>query len=211
MRRSRRRARAGLCGASNATAGADTILIDEAIHPSFRQLVGAACKTPPGLHVSGIDIVIANPAEPARDNNHWIIERNGSAALCGVYAPWEGRVVDVAGPYVPRRSYAGPLTLLFGENSRFNPFVEGCDPMGLWAARGMRPQVSFATGAIHGTYFRKPALTEVADHVWRLVRDGEAAGRDVSPALPPSWFALSARASARRRRRPQAGGFGQPV
>ncbi len=88
-----------LWGASNEHAGADVIVVDmdRDIHPSYRRVVEEACKTVPGLHFSGVDIVIADPTQPAQPDNHWILELNGSPGILEYYYHWEGTVIDIAG------------------------------------------------------------------------------------------------------------------
>ena len=87
-----------LSGASNAPAGADTYLIDKGnFHPSYFEIVEGACKNVPGLHFSGVDIIIEDITKPAAKENYWLLELNVSPATSGFYYPWKGRPVDVAG------------------------------------------------------------------------------------------------------------------
>lgn len=85
-----------LSGVSNATAGADSYLFWEEVHPSYREIVAKACQDLPGLHYSGVDLVIEDYTVPATDNNYWLLEFNTSPALLSFYYPWEGQKVDVA-------------------------------------------------------------------------------------------------------------------
>ncbi len=87
-----------LRGASNATAGADSFLLDEGdVHPSYKTVVEDACKSVPGLHYSGVDLIIEDASQVARPGNHWILELNASPAITAYYYPWAGENVDVAG------------------------------------------------------------------------------------------------------------------
>ncbi|EGV27896.1 Glutathione synthase [Thiorhodococcus drewsii AZ1] len=83
---------------SNSSAGADTVLygLDE-VHPSYLDVVARACRSAPGLHFSGVDIIIRDVEEAASADNHWFLELNASPALPAFYYPWEGATVDVAG------------------------------------------------------------------------------------------------------------------
>ncbi|MBN0987064.1 hypothetical protein [Amphritea pacifica] len=78
--------------------GADTILLDkDEVHPDYLNIVARACQSVPGLHFSGVDIVIRDVTQPATDNNYWILELNSDPAFIPFYYPWKGKVVDVAG------------------------------------------------------------------------------------------------------------------
>ena len=81
-----------LRGTSNATAGADTFLIDKnEIHPSYLSLVERACKNIPGLHISGVDLIIEDIYTAATDENHWVLELNTRPAITSYYYPWQGK------------------------------------------------------------------------------------------------------------------------
>lgn len=84
-------------GVSNATAGADSFLLWDEVHPSYREVVEQACAAIPGLLFSGVDIIIKDIAQPAAPGNHWFLEINSNPAISSFYYPWEGEVVDVAG------------------------------------------------------------------------------------------------------------------
>lgn len=71
--------------------------------------------------------------------------------------------------YVPRRRYSGPYTMLFGEKSRFNPFLEQFDPRPSWVEDGMSPDIKFLSDAEHGTYFRRPHVAKTAGHLLAIV------------------------------------------
>ena len=87
-----------LAGTSNATAGADSLIVEEGVvHRSYIARAVAACRTIPGLHISGLDLVIADPSRPANKENMWFLEFNASPAILAFYYPWEGPVVDIAG------------------------------------------------------------------------------------------------------------------
>ena len=85
-----------LSGVSNATAGADSYLFWDEVHPSYREIVAKACKEIPGLLYSGVDLVIEDYRVPATDDNYWLLEFNASPALLPFYYPWQGKKVDVA-------------------------------------------------------------------------------------------------------------------
>jgi len=86
-----------LSGVSNGGAGAETILVDDEVHPSYRRLVEKACQSVPGLNICGVDIVIADEKKPAGKNNYWILEFNNNPTILGYHYPWEGRVIDICG------------------------------------------------------------------------------------------------------------------
>ncbi|WP_156921673.1 hypothetical protein [Desulfovibrio inopinatus] len=87
-----------LYGASNGTAGADTILLDkEEVHPSYCAIVEQACKSIPGVYFAGVDIIIRDRKQPASQENHWILELNMNPSLTAFYYLWKGYVVDIAG------------------------------------------------------------------------------------------------------------------
>lgn len=87
-----------LLGVSNGTAGADTIILNaEDAHPSYRTVVEQACQSVPGLHFTGMDLIIQDIRQPAAHDNHWILEANASPAILPFYYPWNDHVVDIAG------------------------------------------------------------------------------------------------------------------
>jgi D-alanine-D-alanine ligase-like ATP-grasp enzyme len=87
-----------LSGASNSTVSADTILYSlNQVHPSYLGIVKKACMSVPGLHFSGVDIVIQDISQPASPDNHWLLELNTSPYITSFYYPWKGNTVDVAG------------------------------------------------------------------------------------------------------------------
>ena len=90
-----------LAGTSNGTAGADTLMValDE-VHPSYLEAVEKACQIMPGLHYSGVDIIVKDMKQPAAPGNYWILELNASPAITGYYYPWEGEKIDIAGMIV---------------------------------------------------------------------------------------------------------------
>jgi len=87
-----------LSGASNGTVGGDTVLLDKTeVHPSYCTLVEEACRSVPGLHFSGVDLIIEDITKPANQENYWFLELNVSPAITAYYYPWKGEKVDVAG------------------------------------------------------------------------------------------------------------------
>lgn len=90
-----------LAGTSNYTAGAESIVVEDGgVHPSYIELAEAACRTVSGLHICGLDLVIADPSVPADESNFWFLEFNASPAILAFYYPWEGPVVDIAGKII---------------------------------------------------------------------------------------------------------------
>ncbi len=67
--------------------------------------------------------------------------------------------------YVPRRQYRGPILMLFGRESRFNPFVNSDrDPVALWKSKFN----AFAWGFIdadHGDYFTLSAIQQLQAYI----------------------------------------------
>lgn len=67
--------------------------------------------------------------------------------------------------YIPRRQYRGPILMLFGRNSDFNPFVNSDkDPVPLWKSKFD----AFAWGFVdaeHGEYFRSPAIEQLHAYI----------------------------------------------
>lgn len=83
--------------ASNESIGGDAINLTDQIHPSYAALIAEACRTVPGLHITAVDAMITDIAQPAAPGNHWILELNGSPGYSPFCAPWEGEPVDIAG------------------------------------------------------------------------------------------------------------------
>jgi D-alanine-D-alanine ligase-like ATP-grasp enzyme len=80
------------------SAAADSILIDtNDIHPDYLEIVSAACQSVPGLHYSGVDIIIKDKHQSASNDNHWLIELNANPGIAAFYHPWQGKTVDVGG------------------------------------------------------------------------------------------------------------------
>jgi D-alanine-D-alanine ligase-like ATP-grasp enzyme len=82
-----------LRGISHASGGADSDLVWEEVHPSYREIVVKACQATQGLHYSGVDIVIKDHTVPAAAGNYWLLELNASPAI----DTWDRKFVDVAG------------------------------------------------------------------------------------------------------------------
>ncbi|EGV27894.1 hypothetical protein ThidrDRAFT_4273 [Thiorhodococcus drewsii AZ1] len=93
--------------------------------------------------------------------------------------------------YVPRRQYRGPMLMLFGAKSRFNPFTTDIDPVAIWRST----LGGFAWGFIdadHGQYFREPGI----DQLQRLIQESVKAFR-LSGGLPTAEFICSERTTDR--------------
>ena len=66
--------------------------------------------------------------------------------------------------YMPKRQYQGPILMLFGETSVFNPFRYERDPIPYWERRLKTYKWAFLP-AMHGGYFREPGIKTLAAHV----------------------------------------------
>ncbi len=71
--------------------------------------------------------------------------------------------------YTPRRAYRGPYTLLFGQNSRFNPLRDHPDPLSDWRLQGMQPRLRMIENATHGTYFRSPNIAPLTAQIEQVI------------------------------------------
>lgn len=86
-----------LRGTSNGALGADSIACGSTVHPSYAATIAAACNAVDGLNLTAVDVVIADPAVPARPGNHWILEMNRNPGLTPYHFPWRGEGQDVSG------------------------------------------------------------------------------------------------------------------
>jgi hypothetical protein len=72
--------------------------------------------------------------------------------------------------YIPKRFYQGPLCMMFGRESPFNPFLSGGDPMADWQEK--LTQFSWSTiEAGHGGYFREPAIQGLRKQIFLSLND----------------------------------------
>jgi len=71
--------------------------------------------------------------------------------------------------YVPRRQYRGPMLMLFGRESGFNPFFNSnMEPVSIWNSSHR----DFAWGfldACHGGYFKEPAIDQLKRYIEKTV------------------------------------------
>lgn len=86
-----------LRGTSNGATGADSLSCRERLHPSYIDVIGAACSAVPGLNVTAADVVIRDPTVPAAPDNYWILELNRNPGLTPYHFPWGGESQDVSG------------------------------------------------------------------------------------------------------------------
>ncbi|WP_042703988.1 hypothetical protein [Azospirillum sp. B506] len=86
-----------LRGTSNGATGADSLDCRADLHPSYVDVLTAACNAVPGLNLSGVDVMIRDPAVPARHGNYWILELNRNPGLPPFHFPWRGEAQDVSG------------------------------------------------------------------------------------------------------------------
>lgn len=86
-----------LRGTSNGAVGADSIAVPGLAHPTYADVIAAACRSVPGLNVTAVDVMIRDPAEPAAPGNHWILEMNRSPGVTPYHHPWKGEPQNVCG------------------------------------------------------------------------------------------------------------------
>ncbi|PWC40606.1 hypothetical protein [Azospirillum sp. TSO35-2] len=86
-----------LRGTSNGATGADSLDCRADLHPSYLDVLAAACNAVPGLNLTAVDVMIRDPAAPARHGNHWILEMNRNPGLTPYHFPWRGGAQDVSG------------------------------------------------------------------------------------------------------------------
>lgn len=85
-----------LRGASNLSAGGDSIDYTDDVHPGFREIVIRAVKTLPGMQYAGVDIIASSITVAPTPENHVISEVENSPAPI-THFPVAGRVHDMAG------------------------------------------------------------------------------------------------------------------
>ncbi|MBN1006413.1 hypothetical protein [Amphritea pacifica] len=66
--------------------------------------------------------------------------------------------------YVPRKQYDGPMFMMFGEDSTFNPFNCEIEPLPIFQKRKGDWGIGILN-AMHGQYFREPTLFELRDYI----------------------------------------------
>lgn len=84
-----------LRGTSNSATGADSIAAPGLVHPSYFEVIGAACNSVPGLNISAADVMIRDPGEPAAPGNYWILEMNRNPGVTSFHHPWKGKAQNV--------------------------------------------------------------------------------------------------------------------
>ena len=85
-----------LRGASNLSAGGDSIDYTELMHPGFRDLVIRAVEATPGMEYAGVDIIAPSITVAPNQDNHVIGEVEYSPAPI-THFPVSGKVHDMAG------------------------------------------------------------------------------------------------------------------
>lgn len=85
-----------LRGASNLSAGGDSIDYTDVMHPGFRELVIQVVKTIPGMEYAGVDIIAPSITVEPTPDNHVVSEVEYSPAPI-THFPAEGRAHDMAG------------------------------------------------------------------------------------------------------------------
>jgi D-alanine-D-alanine ligase-like ATP-grasp enzyme len=88
-----------LRGASNLSAGGDSIDVTDATHPSFLEVAIRALAAIPGMRYGGVDILARDIAQPATADNHIVGEVEFSPAPLSQF-PLEGKPRDMAGAVV---------------------------------------------------------------------------------------------------------------
>lgn len=86
-----------LRGTSNGATGADSLDCRADLHPSYLDVLAAACNAVPGLNLTAVDVMIRDPAAPARHGSYWILEMNRNPGLTPYHFPWRGEAQDVSG------------------------------------------------------------------------------------------------------------------
>ncbi|CBS88969.1 hypothetical protein [Azospirillum lipoferum] len=86
-----------LRGTSNGATGADSIDCRRDLHPSYSDVIAAACNAVPGLNLTAADVMIRDPSLPAQRGNYWILELNRNPGITPYHFPWRGEEQDVAG------------------------------------------------------------------------------------------------------------------
>ena len=85
-----------LRGASNLSAGGDSIDVTDATHPSFLEIATRALAAIPGMRYGGVDILARDITQPAAADNHIVGEVEFSPAPLSQF-PLEGQPRDMAG------------------------------------------------------------------------------------------------------------------
>lgn len=85
-----------LRGASNLSAGGDSIDWTEQMHPGFREMVVRAVEAIPGMEYAGVDVIAPDIAQAPTSENHVIGEVEYSPAPLADF-PAEGEAHDMAG------------------------------------------------------------------------------------------------------------------
>lgn len=75
----------------------------------------------------------------------------------------------IAMEYIPRRQYKGPMLMLFGEKSDFNPFFNSSmDPISVWKSSHEDFTWGFLNGC-HGNYFKEPVIDQLRRYIEKAV------------------------------------------
>lgn len=85
-----------LRGASNLSAGGDSIDCTDAMHPAYRKIVTRAVKAIPGMEYAGVDVITPDIAAPPTPENHVVSEVEYSPAPI-THFPSQGPFRDMTG------------------------------------------------------------------------------------------------------------------
>lgn len=99
-----------LCLTSGRDSGTESSECRAEVHPSYEEAVAAGCAAIPGLRIAAIDVMVADPHQPAEPGNHWFLDLNSSPGLQLWHDPWAGRVQDVAGAMLDYLSRPRPAS-----------------------------------------------------------------------------------------------------
>ena len=72
--------------------------------------------------------------------------------------------------YTQKRYYQGPILMIFGSESPFNPFSYKKDPIPFWQKKLKSFQWKFLN-TTHGSYFREPTIIRFKDYVSETAKD----------------------------------------
>lgn len=86
--------RAGFSG------GAESADVTDDVHPSYGEIAAAAVRAIPGMVVAGVDMLIADPAQPATADAYIIVEVNCQPGIGSHHFPVHGTPRNVAGAII---------------------------------------------------------------------------------------------------------------
>jgi len=126
-----------LSDVSNVHQGGECIVVTDAVHQSYIEVVERVLSLVPDFVICGADVAIPNAALPATGNNYHILELNRCPGLNTSHYPWRGQPRDLAGAIIDYLATAAPIAGTPGSPKPFSKGSSGDCVVEALTARGI--------------------------------------------------------------------------